>query len=316
MSMCRNRIPLKCFAAWSRDEMVRRESTSGGIFSLLAKRVFAGGGVVFGAAWDDDMHHVRHISIYSADDLSRIRKSKYVWSEPGSAYDEAESHIAKGRRVLFCGTPCQCATISARVKAKCGDKACLLITVDFVCHGTPPPETFAKYAKALEEREGSKLVAYDFRDKKDGWNFPRIKYRFANGNEKRIIPWLDPYFRDFSLNRSLRECCYKCRFAGIDRPSDITVADCWRVGATHPKWDDNGGCSNVLINTGRGLAFWEEMADAEDVEFHDYDLREAQMRNHSLMEPSKRCSKCRPLFYYWIMYWVKRIGWFYFRRHQ
>jgi coenzyme F420-reducing hydrogenase beta subunit len=296
--------------------MVRESSTSGGVFSLLAKHVLDSGGVVFGAAWDDDVYRVRHISIATAGDLPRLQKSKYVWSDPLCAYEEAEIYIAKSRLVLFCGTPCQCAAIAARIKAKCGDKSKYLITVDFVCHGTPAPEVFMLYAKTLEKRHGGKLVAYDFRDKKDGWNFPRISYRFSNGKAKRIISWLDPYFRSFSLNHNLRECCYVCRFAGIDRPSDITIADCWRVGATHPDWDDNRGCSNVLINTERGLCFWDAVIVKGDMEWHDYDLREAQQRNHSLMEPSKKILKSRPLLYYWLLYWVKRIGWFYFRRHQ
>ena len=316
MSGKRNRIPIKCFATWAKDETIRKNSTSGGIFTLLAKCMLKCQGVVFGAAWDKDFYRVRHIGVNTIEDIAPLLKSKYVWSDPTNAYGEVEEELRKGKKVLFCGTPCQCAVIAARIKARCGDKSKYLITVDFVCHGTPAPEDFMAYAKDLEKRHDGKLVAYDFRDKRDGWNFPRISYRFSNGKEKRIIPWLDSYFRSFSLNQNLRECCYMCRFAGIDRPSDITIADCWRVGATHPDWDDNGGCSNVLINTESGLLFWNAAIANKDVECHDYDLREAQMRNHSLMEPSRRVSKNKPLLYYWLVYWVKRIGWFYFRRHQ
>jgi hypothetical protein len=88
------------------------------------------------------------------------------------------------------------------------------------------------------------------------------------------------------------------------------------VGTTHPDWDDNRGCSNVLINTEKGLEFWNEVANVGDLEVYDYDLREAQMRNHSLMEPSKLVTKTKPVMYYWLVYWIKRIGWFYFKRHQ
>ena len=316
MSGKRNRIPIKCFATWAKDETIRKNSTSGGIFSLLAKRVLKCQGVVFGAAWDKDFYRVRHIGVITIEDIAPLLKSKYVWSDPTNAYEEVESELRKGRKVLFCGTPCQCAAIARRISAKVPEAVTNLITVDFVCHGTPSPETFEAYLKELEKQEGSKIVAYDFREKKDGWNFSRIAYKFANGKEKRVIPWLDLYFRDFSLNRSLRECCYKCPFAGIDRPSDITIAECWRVGTTHPDWDDNRGCSNVLINTEKGLEFWNEVTKVGDLEVHDYDLRDAQMRNHSLMEPSKLVSKTKPVMYYWLLYWIKRIGWFYFKRHQ
>lgn len=316
MSGKRNRIPIKCFATWAKDETIRKNSTSGGMFSLLAKRVLKGQGVVFGAAWDKDFYRVRHIGVTAIEDIAPLLKSKYVWSDPTNAYGEVEEELRKGKKVLFCGTPCQCAAIARRISTKVPEAVANLITVDFVCHGTPSPETFEAYAKELEKREGSKIIAYDFREKKDGWNFPRIAYKFENGKEKRVIPWLDLYFRDFSLNRSLRECCYKCPFAGIDRPSDITIADCWRVGTTHPDWDDNRGCSNVLINTEKGLEFWNEVVKIGDLDVYDYDLREAQMRNHSLMEPSKLVTKTKPVMYYWLVYWIKRIGWFYFKRHQ
>lgn len=316
MSGKRNRIPIKCFATWAKDEAIRKISTSGGIFSLLSKRILKGQGVVFGAAWDKDFYRVRHIGVTAIEDIAPLLKSKYVWSDPTNAYREVEEELRKGKKVLFCGTPCQCAAIARRISTKVPDAVTNLITVDFVCHGTPSPETFEAYAKELEKNEGSKIIAYDFREKKDGWNFPRIAYKFENGKIKRVIPKIDVYYRDFFLSRNLRECCYHCPFAGISRPSDITIADCWRIATTNSEWDDNRGCSNVLINTEKGLEFWNEVANVGDLEVYDYDLREAQMRNHSLMEPSKLVTKTKPAMYYWLVYWIKRIGWFYFKRHQ
>lgn len=305
-----NRIPIKSYAAWARDKQARAQATSGGAFGVLAEEVLARGGVVFGAAWTADFKRVRHIGVETKEGLEALKRSKYVWSDPSAAYKEIPELLKQGREVLFSGTPCQCAAVRALGKEG------KLTTIDFVCHGTPEPESFAKYAEALEAKFGSSLVDYHFRDKRDGWNFQRVSYRFANGVEKRVIPWLDEYFRSFSLNSNLRKGCFSCPFAGLNRPSDLTIADCWRVGASNPEWDDNRGTSNVLVNTERGAALWSAAVGRGEMEVHEYDLRLAQMRNHSLMEPSKRGGRAKPLLYYWAIYWLKRLGWAYFKCKQ
>ena len=304
-------LPIRCYAAWHKDGYIRAESTSGGGFSILATDIIKQGGVVYGAVFDDDFKHVHHAAATSLNGLGPIRKSKYVWSDPIAAYRDAATAVKNGKHVLFTGTPCQCAAIRKMIGSS--DK---LITVDFVCHGVPPPEAFEEYAIALERRYGGALVDYQFREKKDGWHFPRITYKFSNGVSKRIIPWLDEYYRKFSLSQNLREGCYRCPYANLERPSDITIADCWRVSTTNPKWDDNCGTSNVLINTELGLNFWHRVCENAEVEFHEYDLDLAQMRNHPLMMASSRVEKSRPLFYYWLVYWVKRVGWFYWKGKQ
>lgn len=312
----RNRQPLASYAAWARDGAARARGTSGGAFGALAELVLKRGGIVFGAAWNADFRRARHIGVETLEGLEALKKSKYVWSDPSAAYKEIPELLKNGREVLFVGTPCQCAALRSGLRSPSPTDYSLLTTVDFVCHGTPDPQVFAEYAEGLERKYGSKLVSYDFRDKRDGWNFQRVSYRFANGVEKRVIPWLDPYFRAFSKNTTLREGCFKCPFAALSRPSDLTIADCWRVAASNPEWDDNRGTSNVLVNTERGAALWADVLASGTMESHPYDLRLAQMRNHSLMEPSRKGGRAKPLAYYWLQYWVKRIGWFYFRRHQ
>ena len=66
-------------AAYSKDENIRHESTSGGIFTHLAKAIISNGGVVIGAAFDENFG-VRHIAVDNIDDLKKFRSSKYVQS--------------------------------------------------------------------------------------------------------------------------------------------------------------------------------------------------------------------------------------------
>lgn len=306
-----HKLPIGCFAMINKDETIRAESTSGGAFTAIAGEIIRRGGIVYGAAFDADFHHVHHIAAETFEGLSPIRKSKYVWSDPSWAYKDAKERISQNRLVLFSGTPCQCAAIRKIV-----GESDNLITVDFVCHGTPKPEIFDEYAKGIESEAGAKLVDYQFREKKDGWNFQRIAYRFANGVNKRVIPWLDPYFRAFSLNQGLKDGCYRCPYANLERPSDITIADAWRIGASNPELDDNRGTSNVLINSMRGECVLENLAHNDMYIVRAYDLDQAQMRNHALMFPSMEMTKHLPLWYYSAVYWLKRFGWFYFKRYQ
>lgn len=171
------RLPIRCYAAQNRSDEQRATSTSGGIFRILAEYVISRGGVVFGAAFDKDFRHVRHVSADTIEAIDPLMKSKYVWSDPSNAYKDAVRELKGGRDVLFAGTPCQIAAIKNLAK---GNDAKLL-TVDIVCHGTPRADMFASYIEELEKRFGGKCVSYDFRDKRMGWNFPRVKAEFIQG---------------------------------------------------------------------------------------------------------------------------------------
>ena len=330
-----HKLPLGCYAVWNSDVAVRAASTSGGVFSILAGDILSRGGIVYGAAWDTDFKHVRHCGVDNAADLSRLRQSKYVYSEATESIKEAKSALSNGREVLFSGTPCQCAAM--RNAAKGIDEK--LTLVDFVCHGTPLPEVWESYAKELENKYGRKLTRYEFRNKDKGWNFQNVIYVFANGLQRRVLPWLDPYFHGFSVNAFLRPCCYTCPYATIERVSDFTIADSWRVAASNPEYDDDKGTSLVLVNTGKANAMWERVRGSGCVAGGAYDVDLAQCRNMALMHPPSK-PRCHDAFMdrfkgtgsfseaakcylswkkdvkYAAIYWIKRLGWFYFRHHQ
>ena len=327
-------LPKACFAVWNPDASVRAASTSGGVFSLLAEATIRRGGVVYGAAFDSDFKHVRHVAAETVADLAPLRKSKYVYSEAAPAIADAVGKLKAGREVLFSGCPCQCAAMKAAAKG-CDEG---LTTVDFVCHGTPRPEVFAAYVEELEKRHGGKLTRYEFRNKDRGWNFQNIVYAFDNGRTVRTLPWLDSFFHGFSVNAFLRSSCYACPFASLERVSDITIADCWRVAASHPQWDDNRGTSLVLGNSEKGVRLLDDIGVAR-LPGGLYPLELAEKRNAALMQPAVRscfearfsevfaatmdfgrAAACfmtsRRRMKYWIVYWVKKIGWFYFKHHQ
>lgn len=91
------------FIVWNGDEAARRNSTAGGAFSALAEYVLEGGGVVFGAALDNDLR-VSHIAVKNRHDLPQLRGSKPVQSDVGESYQQVRLYLDQGRQVLFSGT--------------------------------------------------------------------------------------------------------------------------------------------------------------------------------------------------------------------
>ena len=327
-------LPRVCRAVWNPDSSVRAASTSGGLFSALASAVLKKKGRVYGAAFDDDFKHVHHKVATNEAELAALRGSKYVYSEARDAIADAARALREGHPVLFTGTPCQCWAMRAAAR----DCEASLYTLDIVCHGTPRPDVFEAYIDELEKRYGGKIVRYEFRNKDNGWNFPSIYFACDNGKKVRRIPWLDSYFHGYSINAYLRKGCYSCPFTTLSRISDVTVGDCWRVATNHPDWDDNRGVSLVLGNTEKGVRLLRE-AGIWNFPGGDYALEDAEKRNEPLMQPAAKYEKAElfdeifvrthsfeqassvyntrsRMLKNWIRYWVKRLGWFYFRRHQ
>ena len=118
--------PQATYAAINRNETVRRESSSGGVFTLLAESVVARGGVVFGARFDSDWT-VRHDKAETSEELAAFRGSKYLQSCIGETFREAKSNLSDGRVVLFSGTPCQIAGLKGYLNKEYAN----LLTVDF-----------------------------------------------------------------------------------------------------------------------------------------------------------------------------------------
>lgn len=103
------------YAAFADAENVRLRSSSGGIFTLLAGNVLHKGGMVFGAAFDDEFM-VSHIGIEHIEEITRLQGSKYLQSRIGNTYYEAKVALDAGRQVLYSGTACQIAGLKGYLK--------------------------------------------------------------------------------------------------------------------------------------------------------------------------------------------------------
>ena len=274
--------PLRVFAAWHLDEAVRRESSSGGVFTALAENILARGGVVVGAAFDDRLV-VRHILIETSADLHRLRGSKYVQSEISSAlYRQARDLLKQDRPVLFSGTPCQVAGLRCFLRQPSEKLFCC----DLICHGVPSPLLFARYVQHNQTR-GNQLAKVSFRDKTTGWKHFSVRQHLQKGGSRLFSMYADPYMAAFLHDCALRPSCYDCKFASPTRSGDLTIADFWGVAKKYPEYDrDDKGTSLVLVNTPRGLAWLHACRKRLFLGPADFDT--AVARNPMLVRSSHR----------------------------
>lgn len=239
--------PVVTLAAVNSDKSVRLASSSGGIFTLLAERTIDNGGVVFGAAFDENWD-VKHICIDSKSELPKLRGSKYVQSIIGNCYKEAKTHLSAGKEVLFSGTPCQIAGLKKFLHKEYKN----LKTVDVVCHGAPSPLVWRKYLDEVSSMYNiAQIKDIQFRDKTEGWkNFSLlIKYKDKEGVEKTFRETLNEniFMRCFLSNLCLRPSCYACPARDGKSGSDITLADLWGAENICPESDDDKGVSLILL---------------------------------------------------------------------
>ena len=272
---------------WHKDSSIRKDSSSGGAFTLFAARIIKEGGIVYGAAMDGSLR-VRHIGVDTLEGLGKLRGSKYVQSSIGDAYPQIEGHLKAGRKVLFSGTPCQAAGLHSFLQRGYGN----LYTVDFICHGVPSPKVFSSYVQYLGEKHKDRIISYQFRPRDGKWHPSGLQLgtgTVAGTKNGRIIRHT-PGFRDYYMNGFLddvylRPSCYDCQFKCLPKYySDITIADFWGVNKVDPELFDGGGTSLVLLNSQKGTSLFEKTKG--DFHYKECSFGQAIKKNQSLIKPA------------------------------
>ena len=250
------------FAAWSKDVNIRIDSTSGGIFSEIAKIVYSKNGVVCGAVYDPNWM-VNHYVSKDIRDLEKLRSSKYLQSEIGDTFKTIKYELDNNKLVLFCGSPCQVKGLLNFLQKDYEN----LITIDFICRGMNSPKIFKKYITMLESKYKSKIKNIKFKDKIYGWHNFSTKIEFENGKSYIGSRYLDSYMVGYlKYNAFMRLSCYDCKFKGLPRYSDITLADFWGIENIRKDLDQDKGTSMVLANTTKGEKILKDISKSIIIE--------------------------------------------------
>ena len=271
---------IHAYACINKDDEIRRNSSSGGVFYLLAKNVLSRNGVVFGARFNDDFEVV-HDYIEKVEDIHLFQGSKYVQSTIHDSYKKAKQFLNENRLVLFTGTPCQIEGLLSYLQKDYPN----LITQDIICHGVPSPKLFKLYKENIQNKYGDDITKINFRKKTNSWKNYEMSIDLKN-HHYEISHNDDVYMKAFLNDIALRDSCYQCNAKKKHRLSDITLADFWGIENVLPEMDDDKGTSLVIINSVLGNQLFEEIMD--QINYREVEYEKAIANNPSLYRSVNR----------------------------
>lgn len=278
------------YAYKTHDSNIRKESSSGGAFSLFADYVLSQGGVVYGSRYNGENER---LEVCSTDvcGLAPLRKSKYIESFVGNVFADIRKELKEGRWVLYCGTPCQAAGLRQYIRqTKIAEDR--LIIIDFACHGVPSNKFFTEFKRKFESGE-TKLVDAEFRvkdpeDPLTGWHIQTLRLSFSDGSKRvfrRNSLYYYYYYYPFDVSCSLRRSCYNCHQMDCSM-ADISIGDFWDIKDYPSIKDDNKGYSFIKIHNRDLIPLFQQITAEGFVERLPDDL---------IRDPYNKVSKMRLL---------------------
>lgn len=268
-------MPQRAYACWSLDAGNRKTSASGGAAAEFYAAALRDGYWICGAEYANNGAVVHTLS-RDFESIRRYKQSKYVFSDTLGIYTQIKELLDQGCKVLMISLPCKIAGLLAFL----GKTHENLLTVDIVCHGTPPAKMLQDHI--LEVAGVKDSFAVKFRED----NLFLLAVEAQGKTLYQKIGKEDAYLAAFLNGLSYRDSCYQCKYAKPDRISDITLCDFWGLGAEIP-FDHpyTGSISAVLLNTDKGANFFHKNSDKLFVE--ERPVSEAIKGNAQLNAPTQ-----------------------------
>lgn len=272
--------PFSVYAVKNKDDEARLKSTSGAVFTAISNYVFENNGVVCGCKFDENLQAV-HDFAENFEEMKAFRGAKYIQSILSDTFKKVKQFLLEGRLVLFTGTPCQVAGLSAYL----GKEYENLIKCDLVCHSVPSPKALEAYKKELEEKYSSKVKEVYFREKKlDGWKKSNLKVEFEDGQVYREILKENVFMKGFNNGLFNRLSCSNCSYKDFRGCSDITIADYWGIEKIAEEFADNLGVSLVFINNKIGEELFDRIKD--NLTYIETKVEDSVVKNPYIVVPS------------------------------
>lgn len=274
------------YAVWNKKEEIRKKSSSGGFFSIIAQYVINKGGIVFGAVYANDFKSVYISEAKTMTEVALMRGSKYVFSETRNSFQLVKKYLDEGKYVLYTGNPCEVAGLIGYL----GKPYERLITCDFVCHGANSVKAYRSWLKEFTGNQ--KIKTLDFRDKSVyKWSTTATAY-LENGNIIREDHEKCFWYKGFLEGVTTRENCSVCPYAKSERVADFTMADAWQIGRINKAYNDQWGTSLVLVNSKKAKSIYEtiryEMALCEKISLAEIRKYNGNLNHPQLAHPSRK----------------------------
>ena len=114
-------------------------------------------------------------------------------------------------------------------------------------------------ARLIEARKGRDLQTVRFRNKVEGWKNSHFTAVFEGGGVDSRPLFSTEYGRAFGRALFLRPCCYRCPYAGLNRPGDFTLGDFWGLAPGELPEQQVWGVSLLLVNTAQGSHMFDRL---------------------------------------------------------
>jgi len=270
---------LATYAAWCESEPQREGSSSGGIAANFYQNALEKGYAVVGACLEG-VSGLKLKLVTTLEEAQTFRGSKYIQANAQNVYSECLEMLKMGRKVLFVGTPCQCAAArSMGARYKDG-----LLTVELICHGTPSQKVFRDYVRWIEEKKKKIITNVSFRSSYG----VELTLKSDDKTVLRHKGMENEFLLAFQNGVLHNHACYACPYAAKDRCADITIGDFWKIGTEIPFQKPSCKVSVLVINTEKGKDFLKECKGLH-LEEREYD--EALKGNPNLYRASTKSNQ-------------------------
>ncbi len=280
----------KTFAIINKDEEILFKSASGGLFSAIAQTIIEMGGIVFGVKFNENFEAV-YTSAETFEEIKLMRGSKYLQAKVGFTYRKIKNELIRGRKVLFCGLPCQVEGLYSYLQKDYDN----LITADIVCGGASNPMAFRKWVEEKTLKNG-KIKDINMRSKEYSWRTTGMTVTYESGEIENIPGGKALPFIGHTSQLYKRETCYHEDCRHMPRIGDITIGDFWHIGEKIPfDYDASKGVSLLMLNTNKGDEFVKSFEDK--VIKVERDFYEAKQGNGPLRRKKTPRNKNTKKFY-------------------
>lgn len=265
--------PINVLGAWTTNDQVRINSSSGGLFYEIASNFILKGGKVCGVKWSNGKPTFDIAS--NIDELKLFMGSKYLQADASGVYKAVKTLIKHNEKVLFSGLPCQIQAVSNYIKSP------NLYLIDIVCAGVPSMKMFQSYCE--ETFPDSEISHVNFRRKKNdssksflsSWRNYYLEYFSSDRLLLSQVHFDNHFFQAFNSTKCYNKSCYSCPFNTIPRRGDITLCDFWGASGSKEKLD---GTSIIIMNNAHGNTLFNSFINDNPslLSFTDISLDEAQ----------------------------------------
>lgn len=271
------------YLTWTKNEKIRKKSSSGGIIWEISNYIIQNNGCVFGVKFDKYFNVVFDIA-YTVEDLNTFHGSKYMSSDVGNIFLKIKDILNNDKLVFFVGLPCQVGAL----KKYLGRDFDNLITADLICHGVVSNKFFKDYLKYLSNKLKSSIIHFSFRGKNKRAYSPMGLVIETKEKTIRCNSSLSKYFEGFISDKMYRESCYNCQYRYPYRDSDFSIGDFWGAEEYYSDVRPEDGVSLMIINNNKAKDIFDEIKSF--IVYKKSDYSKATRQNNAFVKNPDRPS--------------------------